>query len=133
MDRGCVVIADIHHNMLEGVRGLLATKFDSVIMVADMESLLEATKNLKPSLVILDLSMPVSGEIKPVEEFLRCFPGSRLIVMSVHDESNVADKIIGSGASGFVLKRQAGTDLLEAVDAVLSGRTFISEVAMDNG
>lgn len=126
MKHGCVVIADVHHNMLDGVRGLLTTKFESVIMVADMKSLKETAKSLKPDLYILDLSMPVSCETNPVEDFLSSFPESKLIVLSVHDDSSIADKIIKSGAAGFVLKRQTAKDLIAAVEEVLQGKIYVS-------
>lgn len=128
MKHGCVVIADIHQNMLEGIRGLMDAVFETVVMVASMESLLEATSKLKPKLVILDVSMPCPGECNVVQEFINQYRGTKLIVLSVHDEANVADKIIKLGAAGFVLKRRAATDLIPAVEEVLKGQTYISRI-----
>ena len=128
MKHGCVVIADIHQNMLEGIRGLMDTAFETVVMVASVKSLLETTSKLKPDLVILDVSMPCPGECNVVQEFINQYPGTKLIVLSVHDEANVADKIIKAGAAGFVLKRRAATDLLDAVEEVMRGQTYISTV-----
>lgn len=126
MDIGSVIIADSHHNMLDGIRGLLSTKFKSVIMVADIDSLLKVFPRLKPDFVVLDLAMPGSGTTKSFEQFLHSFPETKLIVLSTYDDSNVADKVIKSGALGFVLKRKAATDLLDAVDTINNGNIFIS-------
>lgn len=128
MKHGCVVIADVHQSMLEGIRGLLDSVFETTVMVASVNSLKQATEKLHPDLVIMDVSMPSSGGDNVVREFINCCPGTKLIIMSVHDESNVADNIIESGASGFVLKRRAGTDLLEAVKEVLDGRVYVSQL-----
>ncbi len=128
MKHGCVVIADVHQSMLEGIRGLLDSVFETTVMVASVNSLKKATEKLKPDLVIMDVSMPSSDGPNVVREFVNCCPNTKLIVLSVHDELNVADKIIGSGASGFILKRRAGKDLLEAVDEVLDGKVYVSNL-----
>ena len=128
MKHGCVVIADIHQNMLEGIRSLLDTEFETTVMVASLASLKKAVADLKPDLVVMDVSMPCPDGINVVREFIDSCPSTRLIVMSVHDEQSVVDKVIGSGASGFVLKRQAANDLLPAVKDVLGGQTYISKV-----
>jgi two-component system nitrate/nitrite response regulator NarL len=128
MKYGCVIIADIHHSMLEGIRGLLDSVFETTIMVASIESLREATTKLKPDLVIMDMSMPASGARSVVREFIDYCPGIKVIVMSVYDEQGVAENIIGSGALGFVLKRQTVTDLIPAVEEVMRGQTYISQI-----
>jgi len=126
MKYGCVVIADSHQNMLEGIRGLLEDVFGAVVMVADMKSLFDATEKLKPELIILDLSISAKDGSNAVAKFTSAFPGARLVVMSVHDDPSTVDKIIQSGASAFVLKRSAATDLIPAIEEVLGGHTHIS-------
>jgi DNA-binding NarL/FixJ family response regulator len=121
-----VILADSHHNMLEGMRGLLETLFEAVLMVADENSLFEAAEKLKPDLAIVDLSLPVSGEINIVRQLKHRFPDLRLIIMSVHDEPTVVNEVMAGGAAGFVLKRSAASDLIPAVEEVLEGRTYIS-------
>jgi DNA-binding NarL/FixJ family response regulator len=128
----CAVLADFHYNMLEGIRGLLEVMFDAVVMVADMDSLLEAAQKLKPDIVVLDLSLQASGEVSVVKDFVHRFPGFSLVVLSVYDDPTVATSIIASGASGFVLKRAAVTDLLPALEEVFKGNTFISPAALRN-
>lgn len=126
MKKGCVILADSHQNLLEGVRGLLETMFETVVMVADKKSLFEAVDKLKPKLAIVDLSLPVSGEVNVACEVKSRYPELKFIILSVHDEPEVLDEVMSAGASGFVLKRSIATDLLAAVHEVLHGRTYIS-------
>jgi DNA-binding NarL/FixJ family response regulator len=126
MKHGCVILADRHQDMLEGIRGLLEAIFETVVMVADKDSLFEAAERLEPDLAIVDLSLPISSEINIIRQLKDCSPGLKCIVLSVHDEKEVIEQVLSSGAAGFVLKRTAGTDLIPAVEEVLDGRTYVS-------
>jgi DNA-binding NarL/FixJ family response regulator len=121
-----VILADSHQNMLEGIRGLLEIMFDTVVMVADENSMFEAIENIKPDLVVVDLSLSVSGESNIVIKIKSRYPDLKLIVLSVHDESVIAKEMISSGASGFVLKRSAAFDLIPAIEKIMQGQTYIS-------
>jgi DNA-binding NarL/FixJ family response regulator len=126
MGHNRVLLADSHPNMLEAVRGLLRGKFAATVMVADEVSLLEAVVRLEPDLVVVDLSLPVSGGVNVVSTLLSRYPGLKVIALSVHDEQTVLSQALDTGAAGFVLKRTAGVDLTPAVDAVLRGETYVS-------
>jgi len=122
----CVILADGHQNVLEGVRNLLETMFETVIMVADRQSLLEAVGKVKPELAVVDLSLPPVNEVSIAREITDSFPKLDFIILSVHDESTVIEEVMSAGASGFVLKRSVAMDLFEAIHNVREGRTFIS-------
>jgi DNA-binding NarL/FixJ family response regulator len=126
MKYGCVIIADMHHGILDGIRSLLDPLFQTIVMVASKESLFEATKKLAPDIVIVDLSMPSPKTPSFIKEFTSSFPSEKLIVMSVHDDPHVVDVIVSSGVSGFVLKRTAANDLIPAIQNILDGDTYIS-------
>jgi DNA-binding NarL/FixJ family response regulator len=126
MSHPCVLLADNHPNMLEAVRSLLEGRFATTVMVADETSLLEAARRIQPDLVVVDLSLSVSGGVNIVPRLLSRFPGLRVIVLSVHDERVALSQALGAGAAGFVLKRTAAVDLTAAVDAVLRGETYVS-------
>jgi DNA-binding NarL/FixJ family response regulator len=114
----CVLLADRHHGLTEGVRGLLETEFGTVVMVADEASLLEVSARLRPDVAVVDLSLAGDrglGWLRAVRE--RC-PDMKVIVVSVHDEQSVRQAVLQAGADAFVLKRAIVTDLLSAVDAV---------------
>ena len=116
----CVLLADRHHALAEGVRGLLETAFGTVVMVAEETSLLEGAARLQPDVAVVDLSLAQGrslGWLRALKE--RC-PGLKVIVLSVHDEPTVRQAALEAGADEFVLKRAIVTDLLPAVDRVRS-------------
>ncbi len=117
----CVLLADRHHGFTEGVRGLLETTFDAVVMVADEASLLESAARLQPTLAVVDLSLARADNLRWLGELRARCPRLKLIVLSVHDETSVRDATLRAGADAFVTKRAIATDLLSAVDAVLAG------------
>jgi DNA-binding NarL/FixJ family response regulator len=125
MKHGRVLLADSHLGMLGGVHSLLAALFDSVLMVADERSLMEAITAFKPDLVVVDLSLPGEGEANITRRLLGSHPDLRLIVLSVHDEPTVVRQLVSAGVAGFVLKRAAATDLIPAVEEVARGRTYV--------
>lgn len=126
---GCVILADRHHGLIEGVRSLLETIFNTVVMVADERSLLETASRISPKLAVVDLSLSRADSIEWLGRLRKSCPDMKLIVISVHDEPSVAKKAIESGAHGVVLKRAIATDLLAAVDSVLAGQQYLPEMS----
>ena len=124
----CLLLADNHLNMVEAVRRLLEGRFAITLIVADETSLLEAVGRMDPDLVVVDLSLPVSGTANVVHSLFRRYPRLRVIALSVHDEQPAVAQALGAGAAGFVLKRTVAVDLTAAVDAVLRGETYVSPV-----
>ncbi len=122
----CVILADRHHGLTEGVRGLLETMFDTVIMVADEASLLESASRLEPAAVIADLSLARADNLAWLRQLRNICPKTKLIVLSVHDEPSVCARTIEAGADGFVFKRAIATDLLLGLDVVMSGKQYVS-------
>ena len=128
MKTGTVLLADRHSPMLEGVRTLLEGRFEAVVMVADESSLFQAVEKLQPACAVVDVSFPCSADSNEniVSLLHKRVPGLKLVVLSVHDERAVVERVLELGATGFVLKRSAVTDLLPAIDAVLAGGTYVS-------
>jgi DNA-binding NarL/FixJ family response regulator len=128
MRLGTVLLADRHSPMLEGVRSLLEGRFEAVVMVADEASLFQAVQRLQPDCVIVDVSLPCSVLTSDNIVFVlhQHSPDLKLIALSVHNERTVAERVIELGALGFVVKGAAVTDLLPAIEAVMSGRTYVS-------
>jgi len=114
----CVLLADRHHGLSEGVRGLLSTAFGSVVMVADEASLIEGACRLQPDVAIVDLSLARDSNLNWLQALRESCPGLKVIVLSVHDEQSVRDAVMRAGADAFVLKRAIATDLLGVVDAL---------------
>ena len=124
-----VVLADKHQYLLEGIRSLLQTVFETVVMVADRKSLFEAIEKVKPALAVVDMSLPPTGGASIAQEIKQDFPDLKLVILGIHNEPTVVDEIMSAGASAFVLKQSAAVDLFEAVQCVREGRTFVSRLA----
>jgi two-component system secretion response regulator SsrB len=125
----CVLLADRHHGLKEGMRGLLETMFEAVVMVADEVSLLESASRLPVALVVVDLSLAHGDGLGMIRRFRARFPKTKMIIISVFDEPSVSKLALEAGTNGFVLKRAIATDLLPAVDAVLAGQCYVSPEA----
>lgn len=123
-----MLLADRHHRVSEGARGLLQTVFDQVFVVADLASLLEGAQRLSPVLVVVDVSL-ANGDMAELLHSIRVrAPSSRVLVLSAYHEPTVAVAVFAAGSDGLVLKRSLATDLLPAVTALLAGRRYISPV-----
>src|SRR5262249_41008691 len=125
MKAGRVLLADSHLNMLEGVHSLLETLFDTVVMVADERSLIDAIATFLPNLVVVDLSLPVAEGANIARQLQARYPALRILVLTVYDEPAVARQLLQAGVAGVVLKRTAAMDLLPAVQEVLRGGTYV--------
>ena len=117
----CVLLADRHHGLTEGVRGLLQTAFKTVVMVADEASLLEGADRIRPDVAIVDISLAQDSGLGWLRALRRRCPEVKVVVLSVHDEQSVRRAAMDAGADAFVLKRAIATDLLDAVEAVRGG------------
>ena len=125
----CVLLADRHHALSEGVRDLLETTFDKVFMVADQGSLMEGAERLVPQVIVVDLSLAQGDSRSFLSKLRERAPTAKLLLLSVHDESAITSSVLAAGADGLVLKRSIATDLLPAVDAILAGKLFVSPAA----
>ncbi|MFN8626226.1 MAG: response regulator [Candidatus Binatia bacterium] len=118
----CVLLADRHHGLTEGIRGLLETLFKTVVMVADDTSLQETARRLQPEMVVVDISLACEGSLCWLQQLRQRCPETKLIVLSFHDQPAVRAAVKRCGVvDGFVLTRAIATDLLPAVESVLAG------------
>jgi len=128
----CVLLADPHHGLSEGVRNLLATMFDTVVMVADEGSLFESAGRLRSDLAVVDLALSRGNALDFVRRLRGRFPAMKLIIVSVHDQPSVSRSVVEAGADAFVGKGAIATDLLAAADAVLAGQPYVSSSIPDD-
>jgi DNA-binding NarL/FixJ family response regulator len=104
---------------MEGVRGLLETEFEAVVVVGDEVSLFETARQLDVALAVVDLSLARGDGLGLIRRIRNRFPKLKLIALSVHSEKSVELAAIEAGANGFVRKGSIATDLLPTIDAVL--------------
>src|ERR1700745_3671226 len=111
MDRPRILIADDHTLVAEAFKTLLEPEYHVVKLVADGRSLLTAAKELKPDVVLLDLGMPLLNGLDTGQELKRSFPRIKLIILTMNEDPDVASKALRHWATGYLLKKSAGTEL----------------------
>ena len=121
-----VLLANPHHALSEGIRDLLATEFQAIVMVADEVSLFESAGRLQSDLTVMDLGLSRGNGLELVRRLRGRFPRMKMIVIGIHEGSNVSRSVLDAGADAYVLKGAIATDLLAATDAVLAGRRYVS-------
>jgi len=126
-----VLIADDHGIVRSGLRMLIERQSDMEV-VAEAEdgvSALESTQAHHPTVAVLDVSMPRMTGLQAAREIRAHVPDTRVVMLSMHDDERYFLEGLEAGAAGYVLKRAADTDLIDAVRTVAEGRTFLSDEA----
>ncbi|MBH0179760.1 MAG: response regulator transcription factor [Nitrospira sp.] len=126
MKKPRVLLADDHTFVLEGFKKLLEEQCDLVGSVEDGRALVEAAVKLQPELVILDISMPRLNGIEAAKKLKKQLPGVKLIFVTMHADSAYVNEAFKAGASGYLLKRSAATELAQAVQSAMSGHFYVT-------
>ena len=121
-----MLLADDHCVVAEGLRSLLAPHFDVVGVVSDGRELLAAAKKLDPDVVVLDISMPSLNGIEAARQMRTANPRTKVVFLTMHREVTYAARALEAGASGFVLKHSAPSELVTAIQEALKGGTYIT-------
>ena len=126
MKKTSVLLADRHPALVESLRDLLETMFETVVIVSNEKSLIETLDRFGPDLVVVDLEMFVTREQNVANLLNRYDPELKFIVLSTHEGTEVMKNCKSSEASGYILKRSSAENLIKAVEAVQNGGTFFS-------
>ncbi len=121
-----LLLADDHALMLEGLRSLLEDRFDIVGVAADGHALVATAAQLKPDVILLDVSMPRLNGIEAARKLSRSLPNSKLIFVTMHADATFVAEAFKAGASGYVIKKSAPEELAAAIGEVCRGRTYVT-------
>ncbi len=126
-----VLIADDHGIVRSGLRVLLESneEIEVVAEAANGAEALELAISHKPDLAILDVKMPVMNGLEATKAIHEQVPEVSVLILSMHDEDRYLFEALKAGASGYVLKRAADSDLMDAIDAVRRGEPFLTPEA----
>lgn len=121
-------LADDHEIVRFGLRNLLESQFGwSVVGEAgDGKEAVEKVLLLEPDIALLDISMPGLNGLDAAREILERGSRTKILILSVHDSQDVIQQVLDSGAKGYVLKSDAMRELIAAVDAIRSNKTFFT-------
>ncbi len=123
-----VLIADDHPLIRSGLRALLSreSEFEVVGEAADGYQALELVEQLKPDVVMLDVSMPRLNGIDVAQKITEKTPSTRIIIVSIHSDEGYVLRALKAGAKGYLLKASPEGDILNAVRAVAAGQAYLS-------
>ncbi|WP_294537524.1 response regulator transcription factor [uncultured Rhodoblastus sp.] len=122
-----VFLADDHPVVLAGIKSLLIADagIEVVGEAGDGPAALKMASELKPDVLVLDLSMPGLNGVEVAREMRVTSPQTKLLVLTVHEDQSYVRKLLEVGVAGYVLKRSAAADLLRAVHAVAGGGIYL--------
>lgn len=123
-----IILADDHTMLREGIRKLIESVQGLTVIgeASDGHQLLSLLKQQAPDLVILDISMPGLRGIEVAKEIHSYYPQVGILMLSMHKSREFLAMALEAGASGYLLKEDSGDELLQAIDQIRSGRTFLS-------
>jgi len=128
MKKPRLLLADDHTILVEGLKALLAPEFDVVATAGDGRAVLEAAEKHQPDLILLDISMPGLNGIEVARRLKQSNPDAKLIILTMHGDLSYVNAAFEAGASGYVLKQSAATELVTALHEVASGRRYVSSL-----
>jgi DNA-binding NarL/FixJ family response regulator len=121
-----VLLADDHTMVVEAFRKLLELEFEIVGTVGDGRTLVTTAPGLKPDVIVIDISMPLLNGMDAGRELKRLLPRTKLIALTMNEDCEVASEALRSWASGYLLKKSAGSELVKAIREVLKGKSYVT-------
>ncbi|MEO9801795.1 MAG: response regulator transcription factor [Reichenbachiella sp.] len=124
-----IIIIDDHQILIDGVVELLTNRSDCHIVGTASESVraIDLVKNHRVDLAICDINMPGVKGTELIPELKKCSPLLKVIALSMHEEKHIIKEVLKNGADGYVLKKSTHLELLDAIERVCAGETFVSE------
>ena len=126
MKRARVLIADDHNLVAELCKKLLEKDFEVVGMVSDGRAMLSAAEELKPDVIVLDIAMPILNGLDAGQKVREILPMVKLVYLTMNTDAEVAAEAFERGASGYLLKTCAASEMVVAVREALGGKSYMS-------
>ncbi len=128
-DKRRIFIVDDHPMMRQGLAQLIGAEVDLAICgeAENGERALDSIGSLKPDLVLADISLPGKNGLELIKDFHILQPGLPVLVISMHDESLYAERVLRAGGRGYIMKQEGGKKLMQAIRQVLDGKIYVSE------
>jgi len=126
MARPRLLLADDHTLVLEAFAKLLETEFDIAGTAADGLTLLKVAPQIKPDVIVLDLNMPQLNGMDAGRQLKKILPLTKIVVLTMSEDFEFAAQVLRHWASGYLLKKSAGSELIKAIHEVLKGKTYVT-------
>jgi DNA-binding NarL/FixJ family response regulator len=124
-----VLLADDHALVREGLRALISMSGGIVVVgeACNGREAISLTNQLRPSVVVIDIAMPILNGFEATRQILKDAPGTPVIVLSAHDEDSYVDRAIDLGAVGYIMKHDSSDVVVQAIRETAAGRLFFSQ------
>jgi len=126
MKRTRVLLADDHKIVLDGLKSLLEPEFELAGTVGDGRALVSAVEQLHPDVIVVDISMPLLNGIEAVRQIKKLDKQVKVVFLTMHPDVTYAIRAFEAGASGYVLKHSASSELITAIHEAIKGRTYVT-------
>jgi DNA-binding NarL/FixJ family response regulator len=126
MARARILVADDHTLIVDAFKKLLEPEFEVVATVSDGRALLRTAYESKPDVAIIDLGMPLLNGADAGQELKKLLPQIKLLVVTMSEDYEMAAHALKHWASGFLLKKSAGTELIKAIREILKGNSYVT-------
>jgi DNA-binding NarL/FixJ family response regulator len=131
MSRPRVLLADDHTLLLEALQKLLVDDCDIVGAVSDGRALLTEASRLRPDVVVVDVAMPLLNGIDAARQLKELLPDTRIIFLTMNEDPDLAAEAFRAGASGYLLKRSAASELQTAIREVMKRRSYVTPLVTE--
>ncbi|HVQ17307.1 MAG TPA: response regulator transcription factor [Vicinamibacterales bacterium] len=131
MARPRVLLADDHHLLLGALEKLLAPECEIVGTASDGRSLVAEAQRLKPDVVILDIAMPLLNGLDAGRQIKQLRKSTKLVYVTMNEDPDLAAEAFRAGASAYLLKRSAASELLLAIREVMNGRSYVTPLVTE--
>lgn len=126
MSKARILVADDHTLIVDAFKKLLEPEFEVVATVSDGRALLRTAYESKPDVAIIDLGMPLLNGADAGQELKKLLPHIKLLVVTMNEDYELAAHALKHWASGFLLKKSAGTELIKAIREILKGNSYVT-------
>jgi DNA-binding NarL/FixJ family response regulator len=126
MNKTSVLLAEDHTIVAEGLKSILEGEFDLIGIVPDGRSLVETAKQLKPDVIVTDISMPLLNGLDAARQIKREGLPAKIIFLTMHTDVPLATEAFRAGASGYLLKQSASQELITAIHEVVKGHAYVT-------
>ena len=121
-----IVLADDHTILVEAFRKLLEPQFEVVGTASDGRALLETASQLQPDIIVVDIGMPLMNGLEAGLRLKELMPSTKLIFLTMNEDADLAVEAMRCGASGYLLKSSAASELIHAIHMALKGKSYVT-------
>lgn len=132
MQRTRVILADDHKMILDALKNLIEPEFEVVGTFGDGHALVDGAPELKPQVIVLDVGMPTMNGISAGQRLKQLMPNIKLIYLTMNQDPDLAAEAFRLGAKGYLLKSSAGSELVDALRAVVRGGSYMTTLMTED-